>query len=97
MTIATPQWHGRHLGTVLCLSSQRTAASPVRRLPTRRTASVSMGRPDVLDAERQSSVAKRTRLSNRDRDIFLALLDDIQAQPNDALREAAAAYKRQIS
>jgi uncharacterized protein (DUF1778 family) len=56
-----------------------------------------MGRPDVLDAERPSSLAKRMRLSNRDRDIFLALLDDIEAQPNDALREAAAAYRRQIS
>ncbi len=46
---------------------------------------------DVIDQR------ERTRLSNRDRDIFLALLDDIEAHPNDALREAAAAYKRQIS
>ena len=46
---------------------------------------------DVIDQH------ERTRLSNRDRDIFLALLDDIEVQPNDALREAAAAYTRQIS
>lgn len=40
---------------------------------------------------------ERTVLSNRDRDIFLALLDDAQAEPNEALREAAAEYKRQTS
>lgn len=40
---------------------------------------------------------ERTLLSNRDRDIFLALLDDAAAEPNDALREATAEYKRQMS
>jgi uncharacterized protein (DUF1778 family) len=40
---------------------------------------------------------ERTLLSNRDRDIFLALLDDAEAEPNDALREAAAEYKREMS
>lgn len=34
-----------------------------------------------------------TVLSNRDRDIFLALLDDPQACPNEVLREAARKYK----
>ncbi len=38
----------------------------------------------------------RTELSNRDRDIFLALLDDVDAQPNAVLREAAQQYNRQV-
>ena len=38
----------------------------------------------------------RTELSNRDRDIFLALLDDADAQPNAVLREAAQQYNRQV-
>ena len=33
-----------------------------------------------------------TRLSNRDRDVFLALLDS-DAKPNDALKRAAKKYK----
>ena len=33
-----------------------------------------------------------TRLSNRDRDIFLALIDS-DAKPNDALKRAAKRYK----
>src|SRR5258708_7017289 len=35
-----------------------------------------------------------TVLSNRDRDIFLALLDDADAKPNRALMEAAAKDKK---
>lgn len=35
-----------------------------------------------------------TELTNRDRDRFLALLDDRQMKPNAALRKAAARYKR---
>ena len=38
----------------------------------------------------------RTELSNRDRDIFLTLLDDVEAQPNAALTAAAKEYERQI-
>lgn len=34
-----------------------------------------------------------TRLSNRDRDIFLAVLEDADAVPNRALRKAAKRYK----
>jgi uncharacterized protein (DUF1778 family) len=36
-----------------------------------------------------------TELTNRDRDRFLALLDDTSRQPNKALREAAARYRKQ--
>jgi uncharacterized protein (DUF1778 family) len=38
----------------------------------------------------------RTELSNRDRDIFLTMLDDVDAQPNAALSAAAKEYERQI-
>jgi len=37
-----------------------------------------------------------TVLSNRDRDIFLALLDDADAKPNKALRDAAAKYRKHL-
>ena len=35
-----------------------------------------------------------TRLSQRDRDAFIALLDDAESHPNNALRAAAKRYKR---
>jgi uncharacterized protein (DUF1778 family) len=38
----------------------------------------------------------RTELSNRDRDLFLALLDDAEARPNAVLCEAAQLYTRQV-
>ncbi len=34
-----------------------------------------------------------TRLSNRDRDTFMALLDDADARPNASLKAAAKRYK----
>ena len=37
-----------------------------------------------------------TRLSNRDRDIFLAMLNDEDAEPNQALKAAAEQYKDEI-
>jgi len=37
-----------------------------------------------------------TRLSNRDRDRFLALLDDAEVEPNDALKAAARRYKQGV-
>jgi uncharacterized protein (DUF1778 family) len=37
-----------------------------------------------------------TELSNRDRDLFLALLDDTDAKPNKALSDAAKLYKKRI-
>jgi uncharacterized protein (DUF1778 family) len=36
----------------------------------------------------------RTRLSKKDRDVFLALLDDKDARPNQALAAAARKYKK---
>jgi uncharacterized protein (DUF1778 family) len=38
----------------------------------------------------------RTDLSNRDRDLFVALLDDAEAEPNKALAGAAARYKKRL-
>lgn len=40
---------------------------------------------------------ERTRLSRRDREVFLALLDQSDAEPNDALRAASEEYKRQMN
>jgi len=37
-----------------------------------------------------------TELTNRDRDRFLSKLDDADAKPNQALRAAAAKYKRRF-
>jgi uncharacterized protein (DUF1778 family) len=37
-----------------------------------------------------------TELSNRDRDRFIALLDDAEARPNKALSEAARRYKKHL-
>lgn len=37
-----------------------------------------------------------TRLSNRDREVFLAMLDNRNAKPNKALLKAAKLYKEQI-
>jgi uncharacterized protein (DUF1778 family) len=36
-------------------------------------------------------------LSNRDRDIFLQMLDDTNRKPNQALRRAATRYKRTVN
>lgn len=38
-----------------------------------------------------------TDLSNRDRDIFLAMLDDDNSQPSEALMASAQAYKDWVS
>jgi uncharacterized protein (DUF1778 family) len=37
-----------------------------------------------------------TELTNRDRDIFVALLDDAEAKPNKALTEAARRYRKHL-
>lgn len=42
---------------------------------------------------RQQSV---TELSNRDRDIFVALLEDADAKPNKALTAAAKKYRKHL-
>ena len=36
-----------------------------------------------------------TRLSNRDRDVFLKMLDDVNRKPNAALKAAASRYRKQ--
>ncbi len=36
-----------------------------------------------------------TRLSNRDRDLFLKMLDDVNRKPNAALKAAANRYRKQ--
>ncbi len=46
----------------------------------------------VVRAERALQEASETRLSHRDRDVFLAMLDD--AEPNEALRKAGERYRR---
>jgi uncharacterized protein (DUF1778 family) len=38
----------------------------------------------------------RTELSNRDRDRFVALLEDPKARPNRALSDAARRYKKRV-
>jgi uncharacterized protein (DUF1778 family) len=37
-----------------------------------------------------------TELTNRDRDLFVALLDDAEGRPNKALTEAARRYKKRL-
>ena len=37
-----------------------------------------------------------TRLSERDRQLFVAMLDDESSKPNDALVKAAKRYKKQV-
>jgi uncharacterized protein (DUF1778 family) len=37
-----------------------------------------------------------TELTNRDRDLFIAMLDDARAKPNKALAEAAKRYKKRL-
>ena len=51
----------------------------------------------VREARQVISDAQITRLSNRDRDIFLAALDSADAKPNDALKTAARRYKKRMA
>lgn len=37
-----------------------------------------------------------TELNNRDRDVFTAMLDDVEAGPNKALKDAAKRYKKSL-
>lgn len=37
-----------------------------------------------------------TELSNRDRDLFVAFMDDVKLKPNKALAAAARRYKKQL-
>jgi uncharacterized protein (DUF1778 family) len=48
----------------------------------------------VQSARRVIEEHDRTHLSQQDRDIFVALLDDSEARPNTALSAAAREYKQ---
>ena len=48
----------------------------------------------IKEARRVIQDAEVTKLSNRDRDAFLAALADKDAAPNDALKQAARRYKK---
>lgn len=50
----------------------------------------------VREARHVIQDAQVTRLSNRDRDIFLAALNAVDSKPNDALKAAARRYKKRI-
>lgn len=50
----------------------------------------------VRNARAVLQQAQVTNLSNRDRDLFIAMLDDEDAKPNKALSDAAKRYKKQI-
>lgn len=50
----------------------------------------------VRNARTVLQQTQATELSNRDRDLFLALLDDTDAKPNKALSDAAKLYKKRI-
>ncbi|MEY3175886.1 MAG: hypothetical protein RLZZ436_3800 [Planctomycetota bacterium] len=51
----------------------------------------------VQEARHVLEAAQVTRLSRRDRDLFLAALDDVDATPNAALKAAAQRYgKRRV-
>ena len=50
----------------------------------------------VRDAREVLQQSQRTRLTDRDRDIFLAMLDKVDARPNAALKAAAGRYKRRF-
>ena len=51
----------------------------------------------VREAREVIQQAQFTRLSNRDRDTFLAALDNSDAKPNDALKAAAHRYKKRTA
>lgn len=49
----------------------------------------------VREARHVLQESEITRLSNRDRDIFLKILDDADRKPNAALKAAANRYRKQ--
>lgn len=50
----------------------------------------------LREARQVTQEAQRTRLSNRDRDVFLAALDAIDGKPNAALNSAACQYRNRV-
>jgi uncharacterized protein (DUF1778 family) len=51
----------------------------------------------VREARQVIQDTQFTRLSNRDRDVFLSVLESSDAKPNDALKAAARRYKKRIT
>ena len=51
----------------------------------------------VREARQVIQDAQFTRLSNQDRDIFLAALDSTDARPNESLKAAARRYKKRMA
>lgn len=51
----------------------------------------------VREARRVIQDAQVTRLSNRDRGVFLAALAAVDARPNEALKAAARRYKKRMA
>lgn len=49
----------------------------------------------VREARQVLKESKVTCLSNRDRDLFLKMLDDVDRKPNAALKAAANRYRKQ--
>jgi len=50
----------------------------------------------VQTARQVIEESSRSELTDRDRDLFITLLDDMDAKPNKALTTAARRYKKQI-
>jgi len=51
----------------------------------------------VRESNELTRQSPKTFLTNRDRDIFLKMLDDVDARPNNALLAAARKYLRRMS
>lgn len=50
----------------------------------------------IRQAQEVIQQSQQTRLSNRDRNRFLKALDDVDVQPNEALKSAAKKYKKRL-
>ena len=50
----------------------------------------------VQSARRVLQENEQTRLTNRDRDLFLEMLDQTSSKPNEALRKAAKRYRKRV-
>ena len=50
----------------------------------------------VREAREVVRQSQQTRLSNRDRDLFLKVLEDADAKPNEALKAAARSYRKRL-
>jgi hypothetical protein len=67
---------------------------PQKKVIRKRGAKTSDQTPSGAPARRTSEQGTVTRLSNTDRDLFLAMLDQKDLRPNRTLLAAARKYKR---